>query len=1154
MKKIVLALLLGLGSVYADELDQVFKNPPVRTEPYMYWYWLNNNVSAKGITADIEAMKQAGIGEVFIGHIVSDGIPEGKVAILSPEWWNLVSFAVKEGDRIGVRISMFNGPGWSQSGGPWMKPEESMRYLVSQEIRIRGGASFGEILEKHPKAIQDVGVIAYPVPKRAGSVVRPVRVECSAEIKELAPLLFGNAPQKKGHAIPRKPVTMDLFFNLPTTLQALVMDWGTSSVKLEGKVEAIVNGQPQLIRDLKLFRTNLRSNMGPLVADPFTFSFEPTEVTHLRVTLTTISGNPVLNDLFVSSEALVDFGVEKQLGRMYPEPVPPPDGFLWPRMPEVLEGSAVDVAKIVTLTSFMDQEGRLTWKAPEGSDWIISRIGMASTGVMCSPTPPQATGLECDKMSRAAVDKHFDAMMGEFLRRIPNEERKGFQHITLDSYEVGPQNWTDDMATIFVQKYGYDPMPWLACLKGQVVGSRDQTDRFLWDWRRLVADLIAINYVGGLKAVANRHGLIPWLENYGHWGFPGESLQYGGQSDDIGGEFWLWGTLGNIECRLATSCGNTYGKDRVSAEAFTSGVNFKQAPANMKTRGDWCFTEGVNHFVLHLYSHQPYDLAPGLVPWFGADFNRFSTWFKDYGKGWTDYIKRSCSLLQQGSRKADIAYFFGEDTPKMNGLLEPARPKGYDFDFINKEILMRSTCKDGYLTLPHGAQYRVLVLPPSETMTPDLAEQLVSLVKKGMVLVGNPFLRSPSLQGYPSCDETVLAAAKALWGDDLQVKTLDRAVRKGRVFRGHTLEQVFTKLQEIPDFNCSQPSVLYTHRTGKDFDLYFVSNQQEKPIAITPEFRVTGRQPELWDAATGLKKETACFEVLERSTRVPLKLPPAGSCFVVFRKSLAQEGNGFSLARIVGLAGEGDPKPSALSPVVALQGPDSNAEVFFDVEGILTLCASKAGSYQAKRADGTLQVWTVQHNREPLVLDASPWQLLFKPAYAGTPFELAFSGLTDWSKHAEERVRYFSGTAVYQTSFEWTGLAPNRRVSLNLGRVAVIAALKVNGIDCGVLWKEPFSADITAAIKEGENRLEISVANTWHNRLIGDEQYPDDTGALPSGLLKGWPDWLMQEKPRPEPRRSTLVTKKQGEASKKSPLQSSGLLGPVTVEESSIVK
>jgi hypothetical protein len=1131
MKKVLLALMLGVLSVYADELDNVFKNPPVRTEPYMYWYWLNNNVTAKGITADIETMKKAGIGEVYMGHIVSAGIPEGTVAILSPEWWEMVSFAIKEGDRLGVRISLFNGPGWSQSGGPWMKPEESMRYLVTKDTRVSGGAGVDQILAKHDKAIQDVGVIAYPVPALEGVSVRPSRVTSTERVVGLSELLCGSRKGKNGCALTGKSLSIDFFFDKPTCLQTLVMDWGRSPVKITGQLETVTNGKTKKVRDLKVYRTNLMQAMGPLVSAPFTFSFEPTEASQLRITFTEISGSPVLEDIVFSSAAEVDFGVEKQLGRMYPEPVPPPDGFLWLRMPEVLEGTAVDVKRIVTLTSEMDKDGRLTWLAPAGNDWIISRIGMASTEVKCSPTPPQATGLECDKMSRKAVEKHFDAMMGEFLRRIPKNQRKGFQHITLDSYEVGPQNWTDDMAKIFRKTYHYDPLPWLACLNGLVVGSRDQTDRFLWDWRRLVADLIAVNYVGGLKAVANRHGLIPWLENYGHWGFPGESLQYGGQSDDIGGEYWLWGTLGNIECRLATSCGNTYGKDRVSAEAFTSGKNFAQTPANMKTRGDWCFTEGVNHFVLHLYSHQPYDIAPGLVPWFGADFNRFSTWFKDYGKGWTDYLRRSCALLQQGNRRADVAYFFGEDTPKMNGLLEPARPHGYDFDFINKEILMRATCKNGYLTLPHGTRYRVLVLPPCETMTPDLAEQLEWLVKKGMVLVGNPFVRSPSLSDYPACDKAVQTAAKTIWGDNLNVKVLDRVVRKGRVFRGHTLEHVFKKLNEIPDFACSQEQVLYTHREGEDFDIYFVSNQQEKPISINPAFRVTGRQPEFWDASTGVKIETAQFECLERSTRVPLKLPATGSIFVVFRKPLGERPH-----------------------VVSLHGPNDTSMASFDKDGTLSFTTATAARYQAKRSDGSLQVWKAQIDHKPPSLSNANWQVHFMPSYVGKPFDLTFNALTDWAKHENENVRYFSGTGVYSTRFVWNAKTKNTRVKLNLGTVCVIASVKVNGVDCGVLWKEPFMCDITLALREGENRVEVSVANTWHNRLIGDEHYPDDTGAMPNGLLKCWPEWMVKNQPRPEQRRTTLVTNKQKEATKDSALQTSGLLGPVTLVEEHVLK
>ncbi len=1294
---LVLACSLTLR---ADPLQQSFATPPDSTKPYMYWYWLNNNASAKGITADLEAMKQAGIGEAFIGHVVSDGIPEGTVPILSPEWWRLVAHAVSEGDRLGVRVGMFNGPGWSQSGGPWMKPEQSMRYLVSEETCVSGGQTFRGVPPKHAKAIQEVALIAYPAPRNDGEAVRPARVACSPQVDALPALLTSGSG---ACALPHAPLTLDLEFAAPAVFQTLTLDFGDSPVRLAGVLESVGNGPAKKLRDLALYRTNLGSAMGPLVTAPFVFAFEPTETDHLRITFTQLDGKPVVRDIACSPAARIDFGAEKQLGRMYPEPVPPPDAFLWPRQPEPAAGTAVDSARIVDLTAKVEKDGTLVWQAPAGSDWIIARIGMASTGVKCGPTPPQAQGLECDKMSRAAVDTHFDGMIGEFLRRIPAGQRKGFQHITLDSYEVGPQNWTDGMTKIFKKTYGYDPTPWLACLSGRVVGSRDRTDRFLWDWRRLVADLIARNYVGGLKAAANRQGLKTWLENYGHWGFPGESLQYGGASDDIGGEYWLWNTLGDVECRLATSTAHVYGKKVVSAESFTSGKNFVQTPANMKTRGDWCMTQGINHFVLHVYTHQPYDVTPGIVPWFGTDFNRNSTWFKEYGKGWTDYLRRCCFLLQQGTHEADVAYFFGEDTPRMNGLQDPPLPPGYDYDYINAEVLLtRASCKNGRLTLPDGQSYRVLVLPPSETMTPRLLEKLAAFVKQGLVLVGNPPLRSPSLADYPGCDVAVRASAESLWGL-APAATLDRPVRKGRVFRGHTLEQVFGKLAVPPDFACASQDVRWIHRTGKEADIFFVSNQSEKPLAIAPEFRVTGKQPEVWDAVTGTTCETALFETLPQATRVPLHLAPAGSAFVVFRKplaagrmpvrSLARDGEtvlscekettsaadaaqpgSFTISALVtpdkeialpqqsprgvhnrdqnfvvapthgktwgeghsgaglsvgrngvaafehwhqniapvlvwkapapldrpvhvalvytanvpalfidgrkvhtGIASGQAPHPSqpggdafagtccgVVSQAGALAATDvaaaaarARAEasegerppptLTFDASGALTLTACAPGQYVAVWPDGVRRAWSVAEKPASLSLDHTIWNVTFRQRAGEAPHTLFLNALPDWKDASDPYVKYFSGTAVYSGLFCWALPRPDVRVWLDLGEVRQIAAVTVNGKDLGVLWKKPFRVDVTDALRSGENALEVRVANDWFNRLIGDEQLADDTGANAKGEITAWPAWVLSGEKRPEPRRVTLVSRKQ--VAKDTPLHASGLLGPVTLFE-----
>jgi hypothetical protein len=1269
----------------------------------MYWYWLNNNVSAKGITADLEAMKEAGVGEAFIGHVVSDGIPEGTVPILSPSWWQHVEHAVREGERIGVRVGMFNCPGWSQSGGPWMKPEQSMRYLVSAETRVAGGTTFNGIPARHEKAIQDVAVIAYPVPARDDAVARPARVVCEPAIDGLGTLL-SQGEGAPAVALPAKPLTIDLRFDNPVDLQTLTLDFGDSRVRLEGALECTTGASPvtKALRDIAIYRTNLGTAMGPLVAAPFVFAFEPVTTDRLRLTLTRLEGAPVLRGFAVSGAARVDAAAEKQLGRMYPEPVPPPDAFVWPPRPEPAPGTAVDAARVVDLTSRVGKDGALAWQAPAGADWLISRIGMASTGVMCGPTPPQARGLECDKLSRAAVDAHFDGMIGEFLRRIPAEHRRGFQHITLDSYEVGPQNWTDGMAETFKQTYGYDPLPWLACLGGRVVGSRERTDRFLWDWRRLVADLVARNYVGGLKAAANRHGLKTWLENYGHWGFPGESLQYGGASDDIGGEYWLWSSLGDVECRLATSCAHTYGKTVVSAEAFTSGKNFVQTPANMKTRGDWCMAQGVNHFVLHVYTHQPYDVRPGLVPWFGADFNRNSTWFRDYGKGWTDYLRRCCFMLQQGTHAADVAYFFGEDTPRMNGRRDPPLPSGYDYDYINAEILLtRAAVKNGRLTLPHGQSYRVLVLPPCETMTPRLLKKLESFARQGLAIVGDPPKRSPSLAGYPTCDEEVRAIAAKMWDALPNVSRITSSGNVGvHVDRGDSLAAA---LALPPDISSIPASVLWTHRTAPGLDIYFVSNQTEKPLDVSPEFRVTGRQPEIWDAMTGTVRETALFEALPRATRVPLRLDPAGSLFVVFRKPLpagrvpvlsfacdgqtvasceaaadgtsalpaapgsfavsalvepardialpaqaprgvknqdqnfvvfpahgrtfgddSHSGAGLSVGRNgvaafehwhqniapvlvwrapaplerathvalvytkglpalyidgkkvhTGVASGQLPHPSAngdegfagtCGEVSVAEGAFADADMekaagraraalsrplppswpplIFAPDGGLVLAASRPGTYTARLVDGTVREWKADPIESPADFRSAVWTATFRHP-EGEPQTLAAGPLFDWKDHADPRVKYFSGTALYETRFAWPAPRADARVYLDLGDVRHLAAVALNGRDLGMVWKKPFRVEITEALRGGENVLSVRVANTWFNRFIGDEQLPDDTGANAQGVLEVWPEWVLKGTPRPESGRVTLVNRKQ--VKRETPLHSSGLLGPVTL-------
>jgi hypothetical protein len=336
----------------------------------------------------------------------------------------------------------------------------------------------------------------------------------------------------------------------------------------------------------------------------------------------------------------------------------------------------------------------------------------------------------------------------------------------------------------------------------------------LWDLRRLIADRIAYDYVGGLRELSEKNGMRVWLENYGHWGFPSEFLIYGGQTHDIAGEFWVEGTLGNVECRAASSAAHIYGNNRVFAESYTAGGKvYERDPAYLRKRGDWSFTEGINHVLLHLYIHQPYeDKDPGMNAWFGTEFNRKNTWF-DQSKTWIDYQRRCMFLLQQGKPVNDVCYFIGEDAPKLAGARNPEIPKGYSYDYINADVLLnRIYVEDGKLMLPDGMSYRMMVMPPLKTITPELLKKIKELVDAGAVILGPKPERSPSLKNFPQADVQVKALADAVWGNE-KVEKGDRAFGKGRVFTGYSLQEVLQKLNIIKDLHAPEEKpLLFTHR------------------------------------------------------------------------------------------------------------------------------------------------------------------------------------------------------------------------------------------------------------------------------------------------------------------------------------------------------
>lgn len=1051
-------------SNYWGEFQKGFISPPDSVQTSIYWYWISDNISKEGVEKDLEAMKRVGINRAFIGNIGlnKNETRYGKVKIFSDEWWAITHAALKKATELDIEIGIFNSPGWSQSGGPWVKPEQAMRYLSSTQTIVTGGTAISQKLPA-PEGFQDVKVIAFPAPADYGTSVADLRPVASVtpSLANAGILLDGDT--KKDLPIPPgEQYSIDIKNTQPYTARNIVIYPAHRNMKISVELQAEQDGSYHTIKKFMVDRSNNELNVGFEQYAPVSESFADVSSTTFRVILTQVSGKAGIAEIEISSLPKVERYVEKSLAKMFPTPLPYWREYQWPTQVAVNENNLlVDPAQVIDISARMNREGVLNWMVPRGK-WIIMRTGMLPTGIKNSPATEEGTGLEIDKMSSKHAAAHFEAYMGEMIRRIPAADRKSWKLVVQDSYEMGSQNWTDNFVRQFNQRYGYSPVPYMPVLFGIVVGSQDQSDRFLWDLRRLVADNVAYEYVGGLRKISHRYGLKTWLENYGHWGFPGEFLQYGGQSDEIGGEFWNEGDLGNIENRAASSAAHIYGKRKVSAESFTAaGKSFARYPALMKQRGDRFFTEGINNTLLHVYIHQPYeDKKPGVNAWFGTEFNRFNTWFNDMDM-FIAYLKRCNFMLQQGTYVADVAYFIGEDAPKMTGVCDPELPKGYAFDYMNAEVIeQRLSVKDGRFVLPDGMSYKILVLPQLKTMRPELLRKIAALVEQGGVILGPRPERSPSLADYGNADAEVKLIAQRLWGEINGTTVRVNKVGKGMVINGMNMQEAMDLLALPPDVNTKpEDPVLYIHRTADDGDIFFISNQSHQKIEVAPAFRVTGKTPACWNAVDGKIRALPVYDMGEASTTVPLTLEANESLFVIFRKD--------------DHAGKKNRR--------ALNFPSVSTKV------------------------SITSAWTVRFDAES----------------GGPVSPVVFDTLSDWSLNTNDRIRYYSGAAYYSNTFTVKRLNNNSRLLLNLGTVSVMAKVKVNGKEVGGVWTPPYSVDITEAVKPGENKVEIKVVNTWVNRLIGDMKLPEEK-------RKTW----------------TIVNPYKAD----SPLEKSGLLGPVTLQ------
>lgn len=879
--------------------------------------------------------------------------------------------------------------------------------------------------------------------------------------------------------------------------------------------------------------------------------------------------------------------------------------------------SIIPHESVLNLTSQMDAEGRLTWDVPKG-EWTILRIGYTPTGKDNHPATPEGRGLEVDKLSHEALDAFWnDGMMATVLRDIGSLAGKTLNNALVDSYEVGSQNWTPHFREEFRRRRGYDLLPFLPVFAGYVVASPEISERFLWDVRQTVSELFVENYYGHFAQLCRRNGLLFSTEPYGNGTF--DDLAAGGRANIPMGEFWVGGGARET-CKIASSSAHIYGRTIVGAESFTATPEmgrWQNDPYALKMLGDHIFCLGVNRFIFHRYAHQPWtNVKPGMTmgPW-GFHFERTNTWWEQ-SRAWLKYLARCQYLLQQGRFVADICFYVGEHQPVSAPFRPDLRARGYDYDSLNKEILLRATVRNGRIVLPSGMTYRLLVLPDSRFMTPRVLQKVAELVQAGAVIIGPKPERSPSLSGYPQCDEQLRRLANEVWSDCDGATVKEHRYGKGKVIWGKSVEQVLAEMGVPPDFEGSPGSRLdFIHRVAGGTDIYFVSNQRQRTELVEIIFRVSGKIPELWHPDTGVMEHAPVYRYVGGRTVIPMRLDPVGSVFVVFRKPVrgtthvvsvrapgktgARKPQQLVIRRAVyeavdGAGGAdvtqrlqqmvrngtlsinvnnttlgGDPTPlhykrlrveytlngkvynivvneNAYLDVPGSEGADTAPvyDLHITPNGKAELLTWQAGVYELLTSTGRVIRLQVSTPVQRVKIEGK-WTVHFPKGW-GAPEQVVLDRLISWTEHPDPGVRYFSGTARYEKTFRIPArlLTSNRRIYLSLGEVRNLCEVWLNGKYLGILWKPPYRVDITGAARAGENRLEVRVTNLWVNRLIGDEQYPDDR-EWDGSRLKTFPQWFLQGKSPPVPQRLTFTTWKHW--TKNEPLRPSGLLGEVEV-------
>lgn len=1085
------------------------ESPDESAKPWVFWYWMHGAVTKAAITGDLEAMKDAGLGGAYIFAIRDVPNPplfEPSVRTMTPEWWGMVKHAMSEADRLGLKLGMNSCDGFTAAGGPWITPEMSMQKVVWKDTVVVGGQKFNAKLPQPLKVenyYEDIAVFAYPAPEGADESSYKTVPKVTASVAGQDVQFLAEKGNKKGFTSDN-PCWIQYAFDQPFTCRSVTINTGWNNYQSNRLIIEVSDDDINFRKHCRMeppragwldLDANATQLIPEVTARFFRFVYDPE------------GSEPGAEDLDDAKWAprLKLLGIELS-GETRINQYEGKSGAIWriskrDTEAQIPSSKCIDLKNLKNITANLQPDGSLKWDVPAGK-WVILRMGHTSTGHV-NYVGGGGKGLECDKLNPEVVRFQFDQWFGEAFRQVgPELAGKVLKRFHVDSWECGSQNWSPVFRDEFKKRRGYDLLPYLPVMAGIPVKNADLSERVLADVRQTISEVMVDNFYKVSADEAHQKGCL----------FSGESVAPVMVSDGMlhfkeadlpMGEFWLNSPSHDKPNDIldAISGAHIYGKNIVQAESFTAiRFDWNEHPGMMKPVADRNFALGINKLFFHVFTLNPWkDRKPGMtLNKVGTFIQRDQTWWKP-GKAFFSYITNCQRMLQQGKPVVDIAVFTGEETPRRAILPDrlvdvlpgifgqerveqegirllntgiPVRDvpagvktqvnmadpdewvdplRGYAYDSFNRDALQNlAKVESGRIVLPGGANYGLLVVPGTMKMLPDggermsleVAQKLLGLVRQGatILMMGKPQME-PGWDSGKGNDQKLNQVIDELFSGEETTVTdasggqfVQWKKGKGRIIQGPYKSATFNELGIPKDFVASGERgkqagfVAWNHRKEGQKDIYFVANQLEKQRTLELTFRINNKVPELYNPVTGEARQCSQWKTENGRTKLTYRFEPNESLFVIFREGKASSEIGKNWIETV--------------PEMNLSGE---------------------------------------------------WKVQFDPAFGGPVNPVAFTELTDWSKNSDDRIRFYSGTANYIKTFDWNkNVAEGQPLWLELGAFANIAEVKLNGQSCGICWTAPFRVRIDQALKQGENKLEIAVTNTWANRLMGDHDLPEE--------------------------------------------------------------